>query len=102
MSNTPYRRPMPSPQARRKRIEPNRSRDGSASRRLEPVAESADRRDELRLGGVHFDPRAESLDVHVEGLRVPDVVEAPDPVDERVACHDSPGVHEQLFEKFEL
>ncbi|OPZ48494.1 MAG: hypothetical protein BWY91_03189 [bacterium ADurb.BinA028] len=40
--------------------------------------------------------------MHVEGLGVPDVVAAPDPIDELPAGQDSPGVAQQQLEQFEL
>ena len=64
----------------------------SAPRRLEPVAEAADRRDEHGLGRVLLDPRPQPLDVHVQGLGVADVVHPPDPVDQGVPGHDSARV----------
>ena len=49
------------------------------------VADAADGHDPRRAGRVGFELRTQALDVHVERLRVAEVVRAPDAVDQHVA-----------------
>jgi undecaprenyl-diphosphatase len=49
---------------------------------LELVAQPANRDEVLGVRGVQLDLRTEPLDVYVKSLRIPDVVRAPDAVDE--------------------
>ena len=69
---------------------------------LEAVSDSSDGRDESRRPSVRLEVGAQALDVHVEGLRVADVVGTPDPVDERVAGEHPPGVLDEKQEQVEL
>src|SRR5690606_11786385 len=61
--------------------------EGSAGG-LELVAEPAHRHQVHGVAGVLLHLRAQSLDVHIEGLGVPHVVRAPHPVDELAAGED--------------
>src|SRR5437016_3852648 len=70
--------------------------------RLEAVSETADGRDERRIGGVFLDLGPEAVDVDVEGLGVADVVRPPDPVDQRVAGEDPTGIGQEKLQQLEL
>ena len=54
------------------------------------------------MGRILLDLGAHALDVHVEGLRVADVIGAPDAVDELVSGHHAPLVLHEVFEQFEF
>src|SRR5699024_4656625 len=68
---------------------------------FELVAQPAHGDQALRVAGVVLDLRAQALDVHVEGLRVADVVGSPDPVDELAAGEDAIDVAQQHLEQLE-
>src|SRR5579875_3511703 len=72
------------------------------ARDLEAVADAAHGGDERRPRGVRLDLRAQALHVDVERLRVADVVEAPDAVDQAVARHHPARVEEEVLEQLEL
>src|SRR3954451_24031240 len=69
---------------------------------LELVAEAADRLQVHRRTRLGLDLRAQPLDMDVEGLRVADVVRAPDPVDQLLAGEHAADVAQQQLEQLEL
>src|SRR5947209_8059091 len=69
---------------------------------LELVAEAADGEQVAGLGRVRLDLGAQPLDVHVEGLRVADVVAAPHPIDQLPAGQHPAAVAEQELQQLEL
>src|SRR3954447_11586938 len=74
---------------------------GSASD-LELVAEPPDGDEHRRMGRVGLELGAQPLHVDVEGLGVPDVVRAPEPVDQLSAGEDAAGVAQEQLEQLEL
>src|SRR5687767_4545504 len=85
---------------------PNRpSAEAAAAEPLVPVvlvAQAADSDDPGWGGRLGLDLRPEPLHMYVERLGVPDVVRAPDAVDERLAGEHPAGIGEQDFEQLEL
>src|SRR5690606_22838727 len=77
-------------------------RSPAAGRVLELVAQAPDRDDALGVRRIRLDLGAQALDVHVEGLGVPDVVVAPHPVDQGVAGQHPTRVLGQQREQLEL
>src|SRR5699024_1493516 len=69
---------------------------------LELVAETAHRGEQSRLRGIDLDLRPQTFDMDVEGLRIADIVLAPDAVDELSAGHHSSGVAHEDLEQLEL
>src|SRR5690606_30309655 len=69
---------------------------------LEAVSEATHGHQHDRFSRVHLAAGTDALDVHVEGLRVSEVVTPPDPVDELSAGEDSSGVAHEDFEQLEL
>src|SRR5713226_2802698 len=78
------------------------SRAGSLAWLLVAIPDAADRDDAGGIRRIVLDLGSEALDVHVERLRVAEVVRAPDAVDEHVACQDAARVGEEELEELEL
>ena len=87
-------------QAGRGRFIPGAGR--SLLRAVDLVAEAAHGGQVPGMGRILLDLGAHALDVHVEGLRVADVIGAPDAVDELVSGHHAPLVLHEVFEQFEF
>src|SRR5918996_2288002 len=80
----------------RKRSVPS-PREGELGDEL--VAQASNRHEVSRIAGVGLTLGSQSLDVYVERAGVPEVVGAPDPVDESLPSQYASGVlHEQLEE----
>src|ERR1019366_709788 len=71
-------------------------------RDLESVADAANGGDAGGVLGVIFDECAQTLDVHVEGLRVAHVVTAPDSVNQHLAGEHPAGIFQQQSQQGEL
>src|SRR5918992_2904515 len=69
---------------------------------LEPVADSAHGRDELRVTGIVLHLGAEALDGHVDDARVAEVVVVPHAIQERVSGQYLSRVARELYEKVEI
>src|SRR5688572_10225465 len=72
-----------------------------ASATFEPVADTADRRHVRRLLR-HLELVAQPLDGHVDQPGVPEVVVAPDALEEDLPGEDAPRVPDELCEQPEL
>src|SRR6476646_10234247 len=68
----------------------------------ELVAEPTHREQMLRLVWIPFDLLPNPLHVHVERLRVSDIVFAPDPLDQELAGEQTPGRAQERLEQLEL
>src|SRR5699024_10041458 len=84
------------------RVDPRPGLRISLGSGLELVAETAHRGEQSRLRGIDLDLRPQTFDMDVEGLRIADIVLAPDAVDELSAGHHSPGVAHEDLEQLEL
>ena len=54
------------------------------------------------MGGVGFDFGAHTLDMHIQGLGVTDIVRAPNTVDQLMAGHDTTLVLHEILQQLEL